>query len=225
MTLDWGDWISLSAAVVSVIALVLNYTVIIRQTLVQAEGLRATLSIATLEWGRQAVEAISSGMTLTDSHELVDPERFRIEQKKIANTISSLADQGRFYFPNFRPKDDPRQVHGSAFSGHRPPVLDALVFAFHRVSKLNADDDMKEAWDFLLECRRLLVTEIQEAVGPRRRGDLIRRLTRGSVTDDYRSFRKAAELGNKLESEFPGTLSRPRDEAWLEERIELSKTK
>jgi hypothetical protein len=140
---------------------------------------------------------------------------FRQRAYEIAQRLSACADRGRLFFPNEAPSEH-GQDKEAAFQGFRPPVLDAVVFAASLLERLPAEGGSdEEAARFMTKCRRLLVSEVQNAIDPRRRGQMLRRLAVGRMDDKKSSFRMAAELGEAMEARYPGFLLQRRDEKWI----------
>ena len=140
-----------------------------------------------------------------------------------AQKLSSIADRGRLFFPNEEPG-----THGqdkeAAFQGYRPPILDAIIFACGRLSRINADGGPDtESADFLVRCRRLLVSEAQNAIDPRRRKQMLKRLATGRKDDKVSAFAMASDLGEAMEALYPGFLDRPRGAAWVAEREAMAR--
>jgi hypothetical protein len=61
----------------------------------------------------------------------------------------------------------------------------------------------KDAVEFLVKCRRLLVTEVQNAIDPRRRNAMLKRLAAGRKDDPESSFDVARTLGMTLNERYP----------------------
>ena len=119
-------------------------------------------------------------------------------------------------------EDPARQA---AFQGFRPPILDAVVFASTRIGRLDASatEPDTDAAEFLAKCRRLLVSEAQNAIDPRRRGQMLRRLAVGRLDDKTSAYALSAELGEALESLYPGYLLQRRDAAWIANREAIAR--
>ena len=86
-------------------------------------------------------------------------------------------DRGRLFFPNLNPDRKGAEKEG-AYRGHRPPILDALMWTYHELEALTreggpASDDSA---GFIDECRRLLVSELQAYLDPRRKDEIVERM-------------------------------------------------
>lgn len=223
----WGasEWVAAASALLALASLVLNWLVVRRQTALQYESLRAQMDAEVLAWAREAIDLVSQAAALARARGVtLAPEDFRRRASDLAQQLSAAADHGRLFFPNEAP-----EAHGqdkeAAFQGYRQPILDAVVFACGQVERLVPDGagPDEEAAAFLTKCRRLLVSEAQNAVDPRRRGQMLRRLAIGRMDDKKSAFAVAAELGEAIEARYPGYLVQRRDASWIAEREALAR--
>jgi hypothetical protein len=223
----WGvnEWVAAGSAGLALVSFLFNWVIVGRQTQLQFESLKAQMDADTLTWTHEAIDLVSEGVTLARGRGVVYPaDEFRRRALEVSQKISSAADRGRLYFPNEAPDQHGQEKEG-AFQGYRPPILDAVVFACTQVERMDADEAGPDqvAAEFLIKCRRLLVSEAQNAIDPRRRGAMLRQLAQGRADDDKSSFRIAAELGEALEARFPGYLLIRRDETWIAKREALTR--
>lgn len=226
--MNWGvnELVAATSAVLALASLVLNWAVVSRQTRLQFESLRAQMDAEVLAWAHEAVDLVSQAGALARGRgSAYAAQELRRLAMEVSYKLSACADRGRLFFPNEAP-----EAHGqdkeAAFQGFRPPIIDALVFACAQMDKLECEaaGPDEEAAAFLLKCRRLLVSEAQNAIDPRRRGQMLRRLAIGRVDDKKSAFAIAAELGEALEARYPGYLVRRRDAAWVAEREATART-
>lgn len=224
--MEWGvnEWVAIGSAILALASLVLNWLVVRRQTELQYETLRAEMDAEVIGWAQDAIDSVSDAIALAGgrgtTYAAADFSRLAHES---AQKLSSIADRGRLFFPN-----DEHASHGqekeAAFQGFRPPVLDSVIFACGRLSRMSAEGGPdKASTDFLLKCRRLLVSEAQNAIDPRRRKQMLKRLATGRKDDKVSAFAVASELGEAMEALYPGYLDRPRGPAWIKEREELAR--
>jgi hypothetical protein len=213
-------WLAIGSGAFAFASFLLNWSIVRRQTAMQFESLKAQMDADMLQWAHEASDALSEGVLLARGRGSVfDEGELRRRALEAAQKLSSLADRGRLFFPNLQPDADGADRE-AAFRGYRPPILDAVVFGYFQLDRLdcrNLGPDA-EAGDYLVRCRRLLVSELQNAIDPRRRGQMLRRLAdkrRGGAGPDFVS---AAALGEDLESRFPGLLVQRRDGQWIAER-------
>ena len=222
----WGvnEWVAALSAALALASLVLNWLVVRRQTALQFESLKAQMDAEVLAWVHEAINLVSQGAALARGRGAVyAPEEFGRLALETGQKLSSVADRGRLFFPNEAP-DQHGQDKEAAFQGYRPPILDAVVFACGQVERLDpgAAGADEEALAFLVKCRRLLVSEAQNAIDPRRRGQMLRRLALGRMDDKKSSFAIAAELGEAMEARFPGYLVQRRDANWIAQREKMA---
>lgn len=222
MFAGWGvnEWVAAGSAALALASFALNWAVVSRQTKLQFESLKAQMDSDVMQWAHDTVDLVSDAVALARGRGAhYPPEDFGRLALETATKLSSAADRGRLFFPNEAP-----HYHGqdkeAAFQGFRPPVLDAVVFAFNQIDRMRTEaggpDDA--AADYIIKCRRLLVSELQNAIDPRRRGAMLRQLALGRMDDVKSSFKVAAELGEALEARYPGVLVQRRDAAWVAER-------
>jgi hypothetical protein len=221
MFAGWGvnEWVAAASAALALASFLFNWAVVNRQTALQFESLKAQMDADVMQWAHETIDLVSEGVVLARGREVYPPDEYRRRALETAQKLSSAADRGRLYFPNEAPDAHGQDKEG-AYQGFRPPVLDAVVFAYTRLSRLAGEDGSNDAdaADFFVKCRRLLVSELQNAIDPRRRGAMLRQLAVGRMDDTKSSFRIAAELGEALEARYPGTLVQRRDAAWIEAR-------
>ncbi|MEL6323647.1 MAG: hypothetical protein AAFQ84_05395 [Pseudomonadota bacterium] len=211
---DHGELIAaIGAAVVSVIGAVLAARETAKQRRLQMEALRADADRQCLEWGHEAIDAMSDASALAvDRDAILNEREFKLRRAAIAARLSALADRGRLFFPNFDP--DKKGGHKEeAFRGNRPPILYALIYAFYEVEALKEQGARGggESADFLYRLRRLLVSELQSYLDPRRRNEVVERYDHLSENVREDAVLKTARLGVELDARRPGTLARYND--------------
>lgn len=225
--MDWGvnEWVAVGSAALALASLVLNWLVVRRQTELQYETLRAEMDAEVIAWSHEAIELVSQSIALAKGRgSAYQGDELRRLTHETSQKLSSVADRGRLFFPNESP-----QTHGqdkeTAFQGYRPPILDAVVFACNRIGRMPTDGASADeaAADFLTKCRRLLVSEAQNAIDPRRRVQMLRRLAIGREDDKTSAYALSAELGEGLESLYPGYLLERRDAAWIAKREAIAR--
>lgn len=225
MDLGIEEWVAIGSAVLALASLVLNWLVVRRQTQLQFETLKAEMDAEVIAWAHEAIDLVSHSISLAKGRHVTYPaDEFARQAHETSQKLSSIADRGRLFFPNEAP-DRHGQDKETAFQGYRPPILDAVVFACNRLGRLdvNAGGPDNDAADFLTKCRRLLVSEAQNAIDPRRRGQMLRRLAVGRIDDKVSAYALSAELGEALESLYPGYLLQRRDEKWIANREAIAR--
>lgn len=225
MDLGVEEWVAIGSAALALASLVLNWLVVRRQTELQYETLRAEMDAEVINWAHEAIDLVSSGIALAKGRgETYAADELRRLAFETSQKLSSVADRGRLFFPNEAPEAHGRDKE-AAFQGFRPPILDAVVFASNRIARMSCDEAAPDAdaASFLSKCRRLLVSECQNAIDPRRRGQMLRRLAVGREDDKTSAYALAAELGEALESLYPGYLLQRRDAAWIANREAIAR--
>ncbi|MDX2276396.1 MAG: hypothetical protein NW206_13175 [Hyphomonadaceae bacterium] len=222
MFTGWGvnEWVAASSAALALASFVLNWAVVSRQTKLQFESLKAQMDADVMDWAHETIDLVSEASALARGRGAIyQADEFGRRALEVAAKLSSAADRGRLFFPNEAPTQHGAEKE-AAFQGIRPPVLDAVVFAHVQLDRTRQENGGPDeaACDYLIRCRRLLVSELQNAIDPRRRGAMLEQLAEGRMDDKKSSFRVAAELGEALEARYPGTLLTRRDEAWVQAR-------
>lgn len=225
--MSWGinEWVAVISAIIAVVSFGLNWIVVRRQTELQYETLRAEMDAEVISWAHEAIDQVSHAVSLARgrgaTYNAEEMHRMAFEN---CQRLSAVADRGRLFFPNESPETHGRDKE-AAFQGYRPPILDAVVFASTRIGRLDtkAQEPDTEAAEFLTKCRRLLVSEAQNAIDPRRRSQMLRRLAVGRLDDKTSAYALSAELGEALESLYPGYLLQRRDAAWIANREAIAR--
>lgn len=219
MFANWGvnEWVAAVSAVLALASFALNWALVQRQNKLQFESLKAQMDADVMHWAHETIDLVSEASALARGRgAFYPPDEFARRALEVAARLSSAADRGRLFFPNEAPTHHGADKEG-AFQGYRPPVLDAVVLAYFQLDRVRQENGGPDevACDYLIKCRRLLVSELQNAIDPRRRGAMLDQLAEGRLDDKKSSFRLAAELGEALEARYPGTLVARRDEAWI----------
>lgn len=176
---DWiGPTISGAAAVFSVAFSVITRFEVRRQHRIHSFGLRRQYDADLRVWANAALEKISEGITLTFlSASAVEAEKFESRREDILTRLSTLADAGRWFFPNEGPESH-GQGKPAAYRGFRPAILDCVVGAFNEVRNLSPGDSDTKTRSALLEHRRQFVSHVQMRLDPRAREEELNRLYR-----------------------------------------------
>ncbi len=217
-----NEWVTAGSAALALLSFLFNFAVVNRQTAMQAEALRAHMDAELQDWAQEAVDILSEACAFADRHaEWPDePRRARVA---LLWRLSAIADKGRLFFPNLAPDTHGHDKEG-AFKGYRPPVLDAVIFAYQMLEKMdvrNIGPDQDTA-TFLRDCRRALISEVQRAVDPRRRGRMLERLAKAGRQHRSDGFLEANALAERLETRYPGTLVSTRGPEWVAQMNSLA---
>ena len=169
--------VAITSAIIAVIGAVAARRETRKQRAIQMERLRQEIDGASLAWGNRAIDAMNRSAMLARTRELHQNDTsFKGAQFNMAVGLSTLVDQGRMFFPNVDPSSKGAEKEG-AFRGERPPILDALMFAFYEVQALTRQGGPTgdNSAEFIEDCRRLLVSELQAHLDPRRRDEILDR--------------------------------------------------
>lgn len=225
--MTWGvnEWVAVVSAVIALVSFGLNWLVVRRQTELQYETLRAEMDAEVISWSHEAIDEVSQAAAIARGRGVTySADETRRLAFEACQTLSSIADRGRLFFPNESPETHGRDKE-VAFQGYRPPILDAVVFASTRIGRMDtaAAEPDTDAAEFLTKCRRLLVSEAQNAIDPRRRSQMLRRLAVGRQDDKTSAYTLSAELGEGLEGLYPGYLLQRRDAEWIANRERIAR--
>lgn len=177
-----------------------------RQTDTQHLRLRQSIDAAAIQWGNEAITVMSKASTFAQHiPERTDRVQFNRDQDEILYTLSAIIDRGRMFFPNVN-KDRKGQNKATAFQGHRPPILDVLVWAYVEVEALTLTDKYVGAnsCNFITDCRRILVSELQIYLDPKRMNDFVGRYDSQSGDEKSNALMKAEDLRQELSRRRPG---------------------
>ncbi len=216
---------AVASAGVAVLSFVFNFVVVRRQARVQYEELKLRVDGDILGWGRSAIDALSDAQRLMASQSWMTDTAFEQDRLAAMHRLSSLADQGRLYFPNAI-LDRHGHMKESAFKGHRPPILHALIFGYYILEHWSlarrADDS---AMNVLWRCRRMLVSELQAAVDPRRRARVMVALSKTTGEPAGGRYEEVGQLADAVEHVIPGVLKAKDDRIWVSVDIARKKAK
>jgi hypothetical protein len=208
--LQWGEQyremiVTVVSAFVAVISALMARGETRRQRLLQTEGLRQSIDAASLEWGNAAIDALARTAMFCRTRKLQASEAmFLANRANMLIVLSTLVDRGRMFFPNYNPQTKGAEKEG-AYRGHRPPILDALMWAYHELEAMTFEGGLPadDSADFIDECRRLLVSELQAHLDPRRKNEVVERYE-DQTSDERRSaIDRAAALKAKLQTRRP----------------------
>lgn len=128
------------------------------------------------EWANRAVAVITEAIYLDPND---SPETIKTKSLKVQQDISSLIDQGRFFFPNEKPPykyDELEQFKPSAYRGYRAPALTNLVQVYRILDSYIKGSQVpmhrledQQLWIL----RKEFVSDLQDILSPRERNDQI----------------------------------------------------
>ena len=177
-----------------------------RQRKLQTERLRQSIDAASLDWGNAAIDILARAAMFARTRNMqANDGAFLGNKANLLVAISTLVDRGRMFFPNLDPDKKGAEKEG-AYRGHRPPVLDALMWAYHELEAMTREGgpSSEDSAAYLDECRRLLVSELQAHLDPRRMDEIVGRYDDQESENRRGAIAASEALKAKLESRRPG---------------------
>ena len=209
--LDWARTnleliIGAGSAFVAVISALIARGETKRQRKLQTERLRQSIDSASLDWGNAAIDTLArSAMFARTRNMQANDGSFLANKANLLVALSILVDRGRMFFPNLNPDKKGAEKEG-AYRGHRPPILDTLMWAYHELEALTREGgpSSEDSGAYFDECRRLLVSELQAYLDPRRKDEVVERYDDQGSDDRSEAIAKSQALRSKLETRRPG---------------------
>jgi len=180
-----------------------------RQRKLQTERLRQSIDAASIDWGNAAIDTLARAAMFARTRQLqANDGGFLANKANLLVALSTLVDRGRMFFPNLNPDKKGAEKEG-AYRGHRPPVLDALMWTYHELEALTREGgpSSDDSAAYIDECRRLLVSELQSYLDPRRKDEVVERYDDQDDDDRKDAITKSQALKTKLETRRPGVAS------------------
>lgn len=198
--------VALSSAVVAVLGALISRNETRKQRELQMENLRHSVDSQSLGWGNACIDVLNRAAMFarTRQHQANDAS-FLQQRINLMLSISSLVERGRMFFPNIDPHTKGGEKDG-AYRGSRPPILDALMYAYYEVEALTRQGGptAENSADFIEDCRRLLVSELQAHFDPRRRDAIVERYDDQRLDHRSDAIERADSLKSILKSRRPG---------------------
>jgi hypothetical protein len=169
--------VAFASAIISVVGALIARRETRRQRSLQTARLRQSLDASSLDWGNQAIDALGRAAMFSRSRQLYTTDAaFQTNKINLLIALSVLVDRGRMFFPNIDPSTKGAHKEG-AYRGKRPPILDALMWSYVELDCLKRDGDAaaETSGAFIDDCRRLLVSELQAHLDPRRADEIVER--------------------------------------------------
>lgn len=174
-----------------------------RQRKIQLADLRQHIDATSVRWGHEAIDTLAESEALASLEAVSNIENFQADCHKLAAHLSALADRGRLFFPNMQP-DTIKAEKESAYRGSRPPILDCLIFACFEMRELGkGGKGLQASAQFLEQCRRLVVSELQAHLDPQHRDKIIERNDDRREKTRLEAKERAEILRDKLANRRP----------------------
>ena len=183
-----------------------------RNALIQMENLRLHLDRQRIAWGSEVIELLSETEFLVERlhrgpRDASAAQGAEMQREAFLARLSSLIDRGRMYFPNVLSRNI-GQERGPAFAGHRRAIIDAIALVYETVKRMKPElalDNLGPPGDFVRECRRAFVSELQTAIGKRRLSVLISDEADGAGDDPLTlvpNWKQVTPLVDRFETTF-----------------------
>lgn len=200
--------IGILSAIVALISALVARGETAKQRKLQTERLRQSIDAASLDWGGAAIDTLARCATFARTrHMHANDAAFTAAKTNMLILLSTLVDRGRMFFPNIDPEGKGVEKE-SAYRGSRPPILDALMFTYREVETLTREGGppSEACGDFIDECRRLLVSELQAHLDPRRLDEIVERYDDRSKENRAKAREQVSALRGKLLERRPNIV-------------------
>lgn len=206
--------VALLSAAVAVFGALISRNETKKQRMLQQENLRHSVDAQSLGWGNAAIDVLNRAAMFarTRQHQANDASFFQ-QRVNMMLAISSLVERGRLFFPNIDPASKGSEKEG-AYRGKRPPILDALMFAYYEIEAMSRQGGptADNSAEFIEDCRRLLVSELQAHLDPRRRDLVVDRYDEQRLDHRGDAVARADALKSNLKARRPGLVMGERKE-------------
>lgn len=200
--------VTVVSAFVAVIAALIARGETRRQRKLQTERLRQSIDAASLDWGSAAIDALArSAMLARTRHMHANDAQFMASKSAMLIALSTIVDRGRLFFPNLDPETKGGGKEG-AYRGQRPPILNAIMWTYHEIEALTREGGppSEDCGAFIDDCRRLVVSELQAHLDPRRLDEIVGRYDDQALAQRNEAISRGETLRARLLERRPGVL-------------------
>ena len=198
--------VAILSAIVALVGAFISARETQKQRALQLENLRHNVDAQSLGWGNSCIDVLNRAAMFarTRQHQANDAS-FLQQRVNLMLAVSSLVERGRLFFPNIDPTSKGSEKEG-AYRGSRPPILDALMLAYYEIEALTRQGGptADNSAEFIDDCRRLLVSELQAHLDPRRRDTVVDRYDHQRMDHRSDAIERADSLKTILKSRRPG---------------------
>lgn len=197
--------IGVLSAIVALVSALVARGETARQRKLQTERLRQSIDAASLDWGNAAIDTLARcGVFVRTRHMHPNDAAFLAAKTNMLILLSTLVDRGRMFFPNLSPDQKGADKEG-AYQGVRPPILDAVMFTYHEIEAQTREGGAsgEESAAFIEDCRRLLVSELQAHLDPRRHEKIFERYDQQSQEARKAALERTRALRGRLLTRRP----------------------
>lgn len=217
--MDWfrenGDiLIAVGSAIVAVIGALFSRLETRKQRQLQLENLRHGVDAQSLAWGNACIDTLNRAAMFARTRQHQQNDAAFLQQRvNLMLAVSSLVERGRLFFPNIENSGKGAEKEG-AYRGHRPPILDALMCAYYELEALSRTEGptADNSADYIDDCRRLLVSELQAHLDPRRRDTVVGRYDARREEQRNDARERVSTLKGMLKSRRPNVKFEDRRE-------------
>lgn len=201
-----GVLVAVCAATIAVIAAVISRNETRRQVALRADAMRLQVDGQSLGWGNACIDVLNRAAMFarTRKHQANDAG-FLQQRVNMMLAISSLVERGRLLFPSI----DPNRLEADVTATYRasePPILESLLLAYYELDALTRQGGptADNSADFIEDCRRLIVAELQAYTDTRREAAMVERYDTQSPEQRRDAMARADTLKALLKSRRPG---------------------
>ena len=201
-----GTVVTVLSAIAAILGALASRAETRKQRQLRTEQLRQSIDAASLEWGNGAIDTLVKAALFARTRHMQQTEPgFQGAKTNLLIAISALVERGRMFFPNLNEDGKGAEKEG-AYRGHRPPILDALMWSYYELDALTREGGPTgdNSADFFDDCRRLMVSELQAHLDPRRLNQIVGRYDNQSNTHQKDAIGRSRDLKAKLLSRRPG---------------------
>ncbi|KCZ84372.1 hypothetical protein HAD_01795 [Hyphomonas adhaerens MHS-3] len=206
LTDNVGTVVTVVSAIAAVIGALASRAETRKQRQLRTEQLRQTIDSSSLDWGNAAIDTLARAAMLARTRHFHGNEgSFQTAKAATLVNLTGLIDRGRMFFPNLDEHKKGTEKDG-AYRGSRPPILDAMVWVHCETAALTREGGPTgdNSGAFIDDCRRLVVSELQAHLDPRRLNQVVGRYDGQTRTHQQQAIERADSLRQQLLTRRPG---------------------
>jgi hypothetical protein len=163
---------------VAIVSAVIALGAAVASAIINLRGQRRQYFAEMRKWADEACNILSAAVYACDLNPAHKDGNFFSKRHELRVALSSLADRGRWFFPNLYHTEVGVEREG-AYRGLRQPALDLLVKAYRIVGSMSYTDQNPNLAlrDPLVKVKRKFVSEVQNYLDPRNRRTIFNQLT------------------------------------------------
>ncbi|MEQ9315934.1 MAG: hypothetical protein RLN72_08770 [Henriciella sp.] len=203
---NWTMIVSVAAAIFAIVGAIAAHMETRRQEKIRVESLRMHVDGASLDWGNQAIDVLGrTAMFARTRRAQANDQAFNNNKVNLMMQLTSITERGRMFFPNIDPGGKGADKDTAYGSGTRPPILDALVYAYYELEALTREGGPTgdNSAGFFDDCRSLVVSELQVYTDPSRREMILGRYDKQRRSHREEAISRAQSIKNRLKARRP----------------------